>query len=325
MEPTRRPQPGQELLGVVAACDAADGDRPMLLRVATDALKEAEHGTHIDVVCMALAEAGGGPAERLTASYRHPALDATVPVGVPLREMLTALGDDDCDLRAAAAAVVRFESCHHLGLVWKVAHRLAPLYDVPARQLIADGWHGLLLALYRYDPRRWEFSTYAVRRMVGAIRDGLRADSPVPKRLTTLARAAARVEDELTASLNRSPTQEEFLEALGELGQYAPLLPRLASALPLPHMPMEGTPLRRDLVDPVSAEAGALDRLRREDINAALAALPPQQRSAVKACFLESRALSAKRRASLGTKSVLSAAEQGLTVLRADPAVAGWR
>lgn len=66
----------------------------------------------------------------------------------------------------------------HLGLVRLVAARLAP--TLPGRpdpeDLWGDGYLGLAAAAARFDPARgFAFSTYAVPRIEGAIRDGERA------------------------------------------------------------------------------------------------------------------------------------------------------
>lgn len=113
-------------------------------------------------------------------------------------------------------ALINLEGRHHVNLIWHQANKLQRSFpDREASELLSFGWIGLRTALRNYKPALgFAFSTYACTRIVGAIRDGVRAENPVPKRLGTLARKAAAVETELAQSLGRTPTMTEISEAL---------------------------------------------------------------------------------------------------------------
>lgn len=158
-------------------------------------------------------------------------LDSTVDSDLRLRLVevwdTTRADDPEAVLRAAADeghdtgglldALARAESTRHLNLVWSRAHRMCRKMcpDRDASELIGWGWIGLLAALKAYDPSRGAFSTYAAARIDGAIRDGLRADSPVPKRAMTLRRSRWEAESTLAQALCRMPTLDEIAERLG--------------------------------------------------------------------------------------------------------------
>jgi RNA polymerase sigma factor for flagellar operon FliA len=108
-------------------------------------------------------------------------------------------------------ALITLEGRRHVNLIWHQANKLQRSFpDREASELLTWGWLGLRTALRNYNPSLgFAFSTYAVTRIVGAIRDGVRAENPVPKRLGTLARKVATVEADLARSLGRAPTMNE--------------------------------------------------------------------------------------------------------------------
>lgn len=113
-------------------------------------------------------------------------------------------------------ALITLEGRKHVNLIWHQANKLQRSFpDREASELLTWGWLGLRTALRNYNPGLgFAFSTYAVTRIVGAIRDGVRAENPVPKRLGTLARKVAAVESDLARSLGRAPTMKEVSAAL---------------------------------------------------------------------------------------------------------------
>ena len=127
-------------------------------------------------------------------------------------------------------AVIGFESHQHVNLVWHQANKLQRAFpDRSASDLLAYGWIGLRTALAKYDPSLgFAFSTYACTRITGSIRDGVRAENPVPKRLGTFARKVAAAEAELTQALGRAPSLEEVSTHLGTEIERLAVLPRLA-------------------------------------------------------------------------------------------------
>jgi RNA polymerase sigma factor (sigma-70 family) len=139
-------------------------------------------------------------------------------------------GSDGSDLAAQVAAADRagldgaglldalttLESHRHINLVWHQAHRYAPRLRRDPEDLFGWGWHGLKVALGRYDPTRNAFSTYACACIVSKIRDGVRAEMPIVKKMLTLRNKVNAAELTLVADLGRLPTLQEVADHLGE-------------------------------------------------------------------------------------------------------------
>jgi RNA polymerase sporulation-specific sigma factor len=145
------------------------------------------------------------------------AFDAAAPVDGS--DIAAAVGEvTDLGLAASALldAVVVFESHRHINLVWHQAHRYAPRLRREPEDLFGWGWHGLRVALTRYDPTRNAFSTYACACIVSKIRDGVRSDMPIVKKMLTLRNKVSAAEAELTVTLGRLPTLEEVAQHLTE-------------------------------------------------------------------------------------------------------------
>lgn len=105
-----------------------------------------------------------------------------------------------------------------LPLVDKVANRLA--INLPSNvdkdDLISYGRFGLLDALAKFDyTRGWQFETYAMWRIRGAMIDGLRENDWIPR---TVRDKAKKIEDAYTTleqQMLRMPTDTEVSEYLG--------------------------------------------------------------------------------------------------------------
>jgi RNA polymerase sigma factor (sigma-70 family) len=134
------------------------------------------------------------------------------------------------DAERCGWAVIVFETHSHVNLIWHQANKLERTFpDRAAADLLAFGWLGLRTALRLYDPELgYAFSTYACTRITGSIRDGVRSESPVPKRLGTFGRKVQAAEAELTQTLGRTPTLEEVSTFLGTEKEKLALLPRIA-------------------------------------------------------------------------------------------------
>lgn len=326
---------GVELLGLVAAAEYAE-------RVSTCGAQEAasaaqttllgkESGTHADAVCAALASLTDRPGSEFSVVYgaavRTYGIDPIAPVG----EVAAQLGERGIDLDQATGAVVRFESCKYIGLAWKISHRLADDYGRDVREFIGEGWRGLTLSLRKYDPSRYEFSTYAAYRIAGTIRDSIRDESPVPKRLMTLKRKTAKIEEDLTTRLARWPTIGETARSLGDHAKYLQLLPRLSPQASLEEIKDNGphgdgwptelvTPLQQDVSEV------ALESLRQQAIYAALAGLPEEEQKAVRLLYLdELTSPEAQHRSGVPARLIRTRAARGLDKLRRTPEIAGWR
>lgn len=103
-------------------------------------------------------------------------------------------------------------------LVRYVADRVAISLprSVDTDDLISEGVIGLFDALEKFQPNRGvKFETYALARIRGAIIDGLRESDWVPRTVRQKARELERVVAELEASLGRSASDREIIEALG--------------------------------------------------------------------------------------------------------------
>lgn len=106
----------------------------------------------------------------------------------------------------------------HLPLVKFVARKMSanlPSY-VELDDLVSWGSLGLLDAIEKFDAGRgFQFSTYAVTRIRGAILDGLQQMEWAPKQVTSKVRAISRAEQDLAVTLGRDATAEETAEKMG--------------------------------------------------------------------------------------------------------------
>lgn len=189
-------------------------------------------------------------------------------------------------------AHIVFESSRHINLVWQQVNKMSRAY--PGRtpeDLLGYGWRGLRTALRKYDPNTgWAFSTYAVTKIRGEVRDGVRAESPIPKRLGTFARKVSAADEQLSASLGRPPTLEELAQRVGTDLDTLSIMPRLQAEASLDErleQADEGSAPPSWMVDdndPADLAEGALCR---RDIAAALARLPEREALAVRLLVLE--------------------------------------
>lgn len=124
------------------------------------------------------------------------------------------IGEENAD--GLAWGLIKMESQQHLGLVWKIIHRMSDSYpDHSPQDMFGWGWYGLTQAIRGYEPEAAAFSTYAARRINGAIRDGIRGENHLPKRLTSVVREIAGAEEDLAHDLGRSPSLEELASHVG--------------------------------------------------------------------------------------------------------------
>jgi RNA polymerase sporulation-specific sigma factor len=154
---------------------------------------------------------GGLRTDLLTAFDAPEAVD-----GSQLGAAVEAVAADALPAQELLDAVVVFESHRHINLVWHQAHRYAPRMRREPEDLFGWGWHGLKVALTRYDPTRNAFSTYACACIVSKIRDGVRSDMPIVKKMLTLRNKVSAAEIDLTVTLGRLPTLEEVAQHLAE-------------------------------------------------------------------------------------------------------------
>lgn len=188
-------------------------------------------------------------------------------------------------------ALITLESQRHVGLVKTVANRMQLSYEAfTAEDLFSWGWWGLCLALRSYDPRTAAFSTYAVTRINGAIRDGIRSESHLPKRLTAFVRNVEHAEDTIRQTLQREPALEELSALVGATLAELEAIQRYRAPRSLDEA------LANDNdgwvpVDPASPETEAMSSILNEDIGGALGKLPTEERYVVQALVMEQRSL----------------------------------
>lgn len=145
------------------------------------------------------------------------AFDAVAAVdGSDIPAALLQVTGEGLDAQQLLNAVVVYESHRHINLVWHQAHRYAPRLRRDSEDLFGWGWHGLKVALTRYDPTRNAFSTYACACIVSKIRDGVRSDMPIVKKMLTLRNKVSAAEADLTLALGRLPTLAEVAGHLHE-------------------------------------------------------------------------------------------------------------
>lgn len=115
------------------------------------------------------------------------------------------------DLSARAQLLDRY-----LGLVHHVAREIgARTPAVELDELVSAGTIGLVRALDSFDlSRGLAFSTYAVRRIRGAILDDLRSRDWIPRSVRAKSRKLVAVTSALQASLGRAPEPREVATAL---------------------------------------------------------------------------------------------------------------
>jgi RNA polymerase sigma factor for flagellar operon FliA len=106
----------------------------------------------------------------------------------------------------------------HLPEVRYIARRIhgrLPLH-VPLEDLVHDGVLGLIDAIDKFDPlKQVQLKSYAKFRIRGAILDSLRASDWSPRSLRRQARRLQEVHRQMSAALNRTPTETELARQLG--------------------------------------------------------------------------------------------------------------
>lgn len=88
--------------------------------------------------------------------------------------------------------------------------------SVESADLVSEGVFGLMDAIEKFDPDRgWEFQTYAVPRIRGAIIDSIRSADWVPRSVRTRLREVEAARTELHRELGRDPEDAELASRLG--------------------------------------------------------------------------------------------------------------
>jgi RNA polymerase sigma factor for flagellar operon FliA len=200
------------------------------------------------------------------------------------------LGDD----RGAREQLVHL----YYPLVKHVARSIAPTL---ARQAGLDdlegyGAEGLIDALDRYDPDRgFQFSTFAVHRIRGAIYDGIRTSDWVPRSVRRKAREMHEAQTELYARHGRPPTEDEEAAALAVSVQAlrtGKVQVAVASVASLDRAPAsEDAPSEPPAGDETDPLVAYLAREKRQAVRVAMARLPERERTVAVLSFGEGMTL----------------------------------
>lgn len=141
--------------------------------------------------------------------------DATTVSDASVDRAIERLSAQGVDGERLCWAVITRESCNHIPLVRREANRMAKLWpDRTGDDLVGYGWRGVRLALRSYNPDQAWFSTYACPKIKGAIRDGVRNEHHLPKRLTTFVNKVEHARDALAAAMSSAPTVAEIARCL---------------------------------------------------------------------------------------------------------------
>lgn len=194
-------------------------------------------------------------------------------------------------------SILKFESNKHTNLVWHEANKLErTLPNRTSDDLLSYGYMGLRTALRLYDPTLgFRFSTYACARINGTIRDGVRSESPIPKRLTTFQRKVASAESELAQVLRRQPTIAELAEKVGEDISKFNILPKLSPEASIDAMLVDEEGKSHSFSWEASNDDPSLlliSSFEKEEVNRALHTLCSEEKVVVDLIILENMALS---------------------------------
>ena len=251
------------------------------------------------------------------------AWDTTRVSGASFDAVVDAAGVRRADLAEIGWAFISLEGRKHVNLIWHQANKLQRSYpDREASELLTWGWLGLRTALRNYNPNLgFAFSTYAVTRIVGAIRDGVRAENPVPKRLGTLARTVASVETELAQSLGRTPTLTEIGAYLDLEASQLAILRRTKTPASIEEiiagLDRSGGNEPAWLADTDHTDINALSHIDAATISRALDMLPVEEAQAIRLLILEDRnPTEARQIAGVTARQLRQRKERALHALR---------
>jgi len=246
---------------------------------------------------------------RLDTQWQNPVFSANIDGVV---DSLAARGING---EALAWSVIARESLQHILLVKREANRMARMWpERKADDLVGYGWRGLRLALRSYNPETAWFSTYACPKIRGAIRDGVRSEHHLPKRLNTFVNKAERAKDELSAILGRHPTQAEIAERLEtEVERVRQLATYATPASLYTGEDEHGIQIAgRDDV-----ETSAMASIEREVLAGWLDNLPEEEATAVRLLVMEEISMQeARTRTGASSKLLRARRDRGLATLR---------
>jgi RNA polymerase primary sigma factor len=224
----------------------------------------------------------------------------------------------------------------NLRLVIKFARRYQG-HGLSLPDLVQEAMLGLIRAAEKFDWRRgYKFSTYAVLWIKQAIQRGLdNSGRPVriPAHVAQRERTVNRVASELSARLNREPSEEEIAaRAKLPLDEVKAIkdLTRVTTSLDAPIGDGE-TPLGELRAEPAaSPEDEIVEAHQEEAVSAALATLPEDERRVIQLRFgtggrPEASLREAARELGVTQEQARRLEARGLQRLAANESLAGWR
>jgi len=225
----------------------------------------------------------------------------------------------------------------NLRLVIKFARRYQG-HGLTMQDLVQEAMLGLIRAAEKFDYRRgYKFSTYAVLWIKQAIQRGLdNTGRPVriPAHIAQRERTVNRVEAELSASLNREPTEEEIAERaklpLDEVKAVRDLT-RVTTSLDAPVGDDGDTTLGEFRAEASESVEEEVDEREQENaVNAALATLPEDERRVIELRFGTGGAPEASlrevaREVGVSQERARQLEARGLKRLASEGSLAAWR
>ena len=224
----------------------------------------------------------------------------------------------------------------NLRLVVKFARRYQG-HGLSLQDLVQEAMLGLIRATEKFDWRRgYKFSTYAVLWIKQAIQRGLdNTGRPVriPAHVAQRERTIGRVESELSAQLNREPTEEEIAARtklpLDEVRAVRDLT-RVTTSLDAPIGDGETSLGELRAETAIGVEDEVAEREQEAAVNAALATLPDDERRVIQLRFgtggeAPTSLRDAARRLGVSEDSARKLEARGLKRLAADDSLAAWR
>jgi RNA polymerase sigma factor for flagellar operon FliA len=201
--------------------------------------------------------------------------------------------------RASGDAAARTELLdRYVGLVYHVAHEVgARTPAVEVGELVSAGTLGLVKALDSFDcARGLAFSTYAVRRIRGAMLDDLRGRDWAPRSVRAKSRKVAAATATLQGRLKRAPKPQEVAAALDiDLETYWKWRDAIDGGVTLPldgaasKGPRDSLTLE-EVIDDADAALPGHELLREEQVRGlkeAIANLPEQERTVLALYYYE--------------------------------------
>jgi RNA polymerase primary sigma factor len=224
----------------------------------------------------------------------------------------------------------------NLRLVIKFARRYQG-HGLALQDLVQEAMLGLIRAAEKFDWRRgYKFSTYAVLWIKQAIQRGLdNTGRPVriPAHVAQRERTVHRVEAELSARLNREPTEEEIaIQAKVPVDEVRAIrdLTRVTNSLDAPVGEGETTLGELRSESTASVEDEIVERQQEKAVDTALATLPADERRVIQLRFgtggrPETSLREVARELGVSQERARQLEAKALRRLAADDSLASWR